>query len=49
MKKKIITYQSNNYNEHESNDDRSKTISIEEFLNKIRAYIKGIINNLRKT
>ena len=40
---------SNNYIEHESNRDRNKTLSVEEYLNKIRPYLKDIINNLKKS
>ena len=40
---------SNNYIEHESNGDRNKTLSVEEYLNKIRPYLKDIINNLKKS
>ena len=39
----------NNYIEHESNGDRNKTLSVEEYLNKIRPYLKDIINNLKKS
>ena len=39
---------SNNYTEYESNDDRNMTISVEEYLDKIRPYLKNIINNLKK-
>ena len=39
---------SNNYIEYGCNDDRNKTLSIEEYLNKIRPYFKGITNNLKK-
>ena len=28
--------------------DKSKTISVEEYLNKVRQYLKDIINNLKK-
>ena len=31
-----------------SNSDRNKTLSVEEYLNKIRPYLKDIINNLKK-
>ena len=34
--------------EYERNDDRIKTQSVEEYLNKIRPYLKDIINNLKK-
>ena len=37
-----------NYIEQESNGDRNKTVSVEEYLNKIGPYLKGIINNLKK-
>ena len=40
---------SNNYIEYESNSDRNKKISVEEYLNKIRPYLKDIINNLKKS
>ena len=38
----------NNYIEYESNDDRNKTLSVEEYLNKISPYLRYIINNLKK-
>ena len=40
---------SSNYVEHKSNSNRNKTLSVEEFLNKIRPYLKDIINNLKKS
>ena len=40
---------SNNYIEYESNSNRNKTLSVEEFFNKIRPYLKDIINNLKKS
>ena len=39
----------NNYIEYESNRDRNRTISVEEYLNKIRLYLKDIITNLKKS
>ena len=39
---------SNNYIEYESNGDRNKKLSVDEYLNKIRSYLKNIINNLKK-
>ena len=33
----------------DSNGDRNKTLSIEEYLTKIRPYLKDIINNLKKS
>ena len=40
---------SSNYIEYESNGDKNKTLSVEEYLNKIRPYLKDIINNLKKS
>ena len=40
---------SKNYIEYESNGDRNKTLSIKEYLNKIRPYLKDIKNNLKKS
>ena len=42
-----INFWSNNYIECESNGDRNKTLSVEEYLNKIRPYLKNIINNFK--
>ena len=39
---------SNNYSEYESNVDRNKTLSVEEYLHKTRPYLKDAINNLQK-
>ena len=44
---RVINFWSNNYIEYESDDGRNKTLSVEEYLNKIRPYLKGIINNLK--
>ena len=37
------------YIEYESNGDRNKALLIEIYLNEIRPYLKGIINNLKKS
>ena len=42
----VSNFWSNNYIEYEINGDRSQTLSVEEYLNKIRPYLKDIINNL---
>ena len=39
----------NNHIEYESNGDRNKKLSVEEYLNKIKPYLKDIINNLKKS
>ena len=38
-----------NYIEYKSNGDWNKTLLVEEYLNKIRPYLKDIINNLKKS
>ena len=40
---------SNTYFEYESIGNRNKILSVAEYLNKIRPYLKDIINNLRKS
>ena len=44
----VSNFWSNNYIEYKSKDDKSKTLSVEEVLNKIRPYLKYIINDLKK-
>ena len=39
----------NNYIEYKSNGNKNKILSVREYLNKIRPYFKGIINNLKKS
>ena len=46
---RVSNFWSNNYTEYESNGDRNKTLSVEEYLNKIRSYVKDIISNLKKS
>ena len=38
---------SNNYIEYKSEDDRNKTLSIEEYLHKIKPYLSNMINDLK--
>ena len=37
------------YIQYESDSDRNETLSVEEYLNNIRPYLKGVINNLKKS
>ena len=37
------------YIEYESNGFRNKTLSIEEYLNRINSHLKDVINNLQKS
>ena len=46
---RVRNFWSNNYIEYESNSDRYKTLSVKEYLNKIRPYLKDIIYNLQKS
>ena len=46
---RIGDFCSKNYIEYESNSDRNKTLSVEEYLNKIRSYLKNIINHHKKS
>ena len=52
--KKIIINQNvrnfwnNNYIQYESNCDRNKNLSLEEYLNKIKPYLRDIIIDLQK-
>ena len=46
---RVSNFWSNNYIEYESKGDRNKTLSVKEYLNKIRPYLKDIINNLKKS
>ena len=46
---RVSNFWSNNYIEYESNNHRNKTLSAEEYLDKIRPYLKDIINKLKKS
>ena len=45
----VSNVSSNIYIECESNSDRNKTLSVEKYLNKFRAYLKNIISTLKKS
>ena len=45
---RVNNFWSNNYTEHESNSDGNKTLSVEDYLNKIRPYLKDT-NILKKS
>ena len=40
---------SNNYTEYKGNGDKNRILSVEEYLDKIRPYLKNIINDLKKS
>ena len=43
----VNNFWSNNYYEYKSKDVRNKTLSVEEYFNKIRPQLKDIIKNLK--
>ena len=45
----VSIFLSNNYIEYKSKSDRKKTLSVQEYPDKIRPYLKHIINNLKKS
>ena len=45
---RVSHFWSNNHIEYKSNGDRNKTLSVEEYLNKIKSHLKDIMNNLKK-
>ena len=45
---RVSNFWSNNYVQYKSNGDNNKTLSVEEYLDKIRPYLKDI-NNLKKS
>ena len=44
---RVNNFWNNNYIEYKSNWDRNKTLSVEEYLDKIRPHSKDIINDLK--
>ena len=40
---------SNNYIKYENNGDKDKNLSVIQYLNKLKPYLKDIINNLQKS
>ena len=46
---RVSNFWSSSSIEYESNGDRNKALSFEEYLNKITPYLKDTINNLKKS
>ena len=46
---RVSSFWSNHNIEYENNSDGNKALSVQEYLNKIRPYLIGIINNLKKS
>ena len=47
--KRVSNFWNNNYIEYESNGDKSRNLSLNEYLNKIEAYLRNIIINLQNS
>ena len=45
---RVGNFWSNNYNKDETNSNKNKTVSVEEYLEKILPYLKDVVNNLNK-
>ena len=46
---RVNNFCSNNYIEYKSNGDSNKTLSVEEYLDKIRSYLRDIIYDLKQS
>ena len=46
---RVGKFWSNNYIEYESNSDKNKNLSVIQCLNKLKTYLKYIINNLQQS
>ena len=44
---RVGNFWNNNYTEYQSNRDKDKTLSFGKYVNKIRPYLKGIINDIK--
>ena len=42
-------FQSNNYIEYKCNSDKNRILSVEEYLDKIRPYLRDIMNDLKRS
>ena len=47
--KRVSTFWNNNYIEYESNGDKNCNLSLDEYLNKIKPYLKEIIIDLQSS
>ena len=47
--KRVINFWNNNYIEYESNRDKNRNLSIDEYLNEIKPYLRNIIIDLQKS
>ena len=47
--KRVGSFWNNNYIEYESNGDENSNVSLDEYLNKIKPYLRNIIIDLRNS
>ena len=47
--KRVSNFWNNNYIEYESNGDRNRNLSLDEYLNKIKPYLRNIIIDLESS
>ena len=46
---RVNNFWSNNYIEYKSNNERKRILSVEEYHDKIRSYLRDIINDLKQS
>ena len=46
---RVNNFWSNNYTEYKSNGNKNKILSVEEYLDKIRSYLRDIVNDLKQS
>ena len=44
---RMSIFWTSNYIQNETNGDRNRALSVEEYINKIRPYLKDIINDVK--
>ena len=47
--KRVSNFWNTNYREYESNGDKNRNLSLDEYLHKIKPYLRNIIINLQKS
>ena len=44
---RVGNFLNNNYTEYQSNSDKNKTLTFGKYVNKIRSYLKSILNDIK--
>ena len=47
--KRVNSFWNNNYIEYESNGDKNRNLSLDEYLNKIKPYLRNVIIDLQNS